>query len=177
LSPSLSPTPFCTLRATHKQLCQLAVKPEATAVLSNFESLSIKQLKNILKAKAASYDNKKKNAILNKMDTIAEKPALEKLVADHVKPSEVEALLSNSSKATAQVGSSSSAAGKNKNTTTSTSSKRNAPAQPTPSPDQLRQQAKMMRENPQMVRNAQASFANMTDEQIRSYADQLETVR
>lgn len=39
-----------------------------------------------------------------------------------------------------------------------------------------RQQATMMRKNPQMVRDSQPAFNNMTNEQIMAYADQLEQV-
>jgi hypothetical protein len=53
-------------------------------------------LKNILKAKAAHLENKKKNMIFSKLETIAEKPALVKLVSEFVQLSEVEDLLSNS---------------------------------------------------------------------------------
>jgi hypothetical protein len=48
---------------------------------------------------------------------------------------------------------------------------------PTPTPDQLRQQAAMIRKNPAMVRRANDMFKNFTDEQIKAYADQLEQVR
>ena len=48
--------------------------------------------------------------------------------------------------------------------------------QPMPTPKQMRDQARMMRQQPDAVRRANAMFASMTDEQIRQYADQIEQV-
>ena len=60
-----------------------------------YHTLSVKQLQNILKAKAALLDNKKKKKIFSQLETINEKPALIKLVRKYVQPSEVKALLSS----------------------------------------------------------------------------------
>jgi len=43
-----------------------------------------------------------------------------------------------------------------------------------PTPEQLRSQAAMIRKNPDLVRKSQPMFANMSDEQIRAYADHIE---
>src|SRR4051794_15273225 len=69
---------------SHKLACKSAVKPEAAVFLKSFDALSIKQLKNILKAKAASFDKKKKDRILTKLESISEKGELVKLVEEHV---------------------------------------------------------------------------------------------
>lgn len=163
----------------HKQACNSAVKPEATAFMKNFDSLSVKQLKNIMKAKAATFENKKKQIVLAKLESIAEKPDLVKFVQEYVEMAEVEGLLSVSTAAEASSGSSSSSSSSrsgDKQGSTSGKSKKATPQPPLPSPDQLRQQAKMMREQPNMVRKANAMFQNMTDAQIRQYADQIELV-
>ncbi len=159
---------------THKLACKAAVKPEAAAFLKSFDELSVKQLKNILKAKAASFDKKKKDRIIASLEGIAEKPQLVKLVEEHVNKDEIESLLTASPSPTGDSSSSSS----NKTTKTTQKAKivPHNNTMPTPTPAQLRQQADMMRKNPGMVRNAQPAFKNMTDEQIRSYADQLELV-
>lgn len=156
--------------SAHKLACKTAVKPEAAAFLKSFDALSVKQLKNILKVKAASFDKKKKDIILAKLERLAEKEELVKLVEEHVAKSEIESLLTSSTPATDSA-SSSSSINKKKTTTTKVNK-----AMPTPTPAQLRQQAEMMRRNPGMVRNAQPAFKNMTDAEIRSYADQLEMV-
>ena len=79
---------------THKVQCQKAVKPEAASFLKSIDSLSIKQLKNIMKAKAASMDTKKRALVLSQLDQIVEKPSLVKFVEEHVQRSEIEGLLS-----------------------------------------------------------------------------------
>jgi hypothetical protein len=152
----------------HKALCKAAVKLEGAVLLQSFDSLSIKQLKNIMKAKAATFEGKKKSIMLAKLENISEKPSLVKFVEENVKLSEVESLLSMDTVSSASTSS-----------TTDSSNKKGrgrTPTPPMPSPAQLRQQAKMMRENPSTVRKANAIFQNMTDEQIRQYADQIEQV-
>ena len=160
---------------SHKTACQSAVKPEAVAFLKSLDSLSIKQLKNVMKAKAASFDGKKKTIVLKKMEDIVEKPNLVKFVGEYVQLSEVEALLS-AANADPSLGSSSGSVGsKSKSASSRTTSSINN-NQPMPTPKQLREQAKMMREQPNAVRRANAMFQNMTDAQIRQYADQIEQV-
>lgn len=165
----------------HKNSCQSAAKPTA---VTSFDSLSIKQLKNLLKVKAAGYVAIKKKTVLDLLDQIVEKPQLIKLVAEHVQLTEVETLLSNSdagNKSSSGSSCSSSSSGSRSQTTKKTkdSSSRTAtqPAQPIPTPDQLRQQAAMIRKDPSSTRRANVAFAKMSDEQIRAYADQLEQVR
>eukprot|EP01038_Epipyxis_sp_PR26KG_P011909 gene11909-15933_t len=149
---------------THKPRCQSATKPEAVAFMKSFDSLSIKQLKNIMKAKAATMEGKKREITLRKLDQIVEKPALVKFVQEFVTLSEVESLLSaHSTTAVNDTSSSSKPTKKKSNSST-----------PALTPDQLRQNAAMMRRDPAMVRRSQPAFANMTDEQIKQYADQLE---
>ena len=164
----------------HKHSCQNAAK--ATAVTS-FDSLSVKQLKNLLKVKAASFDATKKKNVLDQLDQIVEKPQLIKLVSDNVQLTEVESLLSVSDvngKSSSGSSSSSSSSGSRsqtlKKSKDSSSRTTHQPAQPVPTPDQLRQQAAMIRKDPASTRRANVAFAKMTDEQIRSYADQLEQV-
>lgn len=161
--------------ADHKQSCKTAVKPEAAALLKSLDSLSIKQLKNVMKAKAATFDNKKKQIVLTKLDSIVEKPNLVKFVQEHVEISEVEGLLS-ASPSSDSINASSSSSSSSKSNQAYKAAAAAAAKQPMPSPDQLRQQAKMMREQPNAVRKANAMFANMTDAQIRQYADQIEQV-
>lgn len=133
--------------------------------MKSFDALSVKQLKNVMKAKAAQFDKKKRDAVLEKLDSIVEKANLVKLVKEHVKPAEVESLLSSSPTAA---------------TPTSSSAKKRAPAQkydfktPTPTPAQMREQAAWIRKNPHLLRQSQAAFANLSDAQIMQYADQLE---
>lgn len=165
----------------HKNACKSAIKPEAAMFIKSFDQLSIKQLKNIMIAKASTFDTNRKNKILKRVDEIIEKPALVKLVKDHVQPEEIEALLTTPASAKAEAASSS---GNNSNSATGARNAKNKNAQTrqtfegmaTPTPDQLRQQAALMRKNPGLVRKAQPAFANLTDEQIKAYADQLEMV-
>lgn len=155
----------------HKTACKSAVKPEAAAFLKSFDDLSVKQLKNILMAKAASFEKKRKERVLASLESVHEKKDLVKLVSDNVKISEIESLLSSTPTSASPSTSSSSSVKPNKS-----AAKAQSGGMPTPTPAQLKQQAKLMRENPGMVRRAQPAFANMTDAQIREYADQLEIV-
>jgi MYND finger len=167
----------------HKRSCLTATKPVA---VSSFDSLSAKQLKNLLKVKAAGFDKDAKKTVLDLLDQIVEKPQLVALVAEHVKLSEIESLLSisdgangKSSSGSSSSSSSSSSGSRNQTAKKSkdTSSKNSGhPTQPVPTPDQLRQQAAMIRKDPQSIRRANVAFAKMTDDQIRAYADQLEQV-
>jgi len=164
----------------HKPTCKSAVKPEAAALMQSFDQYSIKQLKNIVKAKAATFDAKKKAIILQKLENIVEKPALVKFVKENVEVREVEGLLSGPS---AAEGNSSSSSSSSSSRSSSSAAKDNAKKQkpsakaannqPMPTPAQLRQQAQMMRQQPAAVRKSNPAFANMTDAQILQYADQI----
>jgi hypothetical protein len=177
---------------THKKACKSAVKPEAAMFIKSFDQLSVKQLKNIMIAKATTFEASKKSKILAKVEQIVEKPALVRLVKEHVQPEEVEALLTTP--ASAKIEATSSSSGSNSSSMKGQGNKNQKVKQifqtqqqtpnftgdgslnVTPTPEQLRQQAAMMRKNPGLVRKAQPAFANLTDEQIREYANQLEIV-
>ena len=153
-------------------VCNQTVKPTS---VTSFEALSAKQLKNILKVKAANLDSVQKKKIMDQLDSIIEKQQLVKLVEEHVKLNEVESLLT-AADATMKASSSSSSSSASKSAASKKANKTatNPNYPPTPTPDQLRQQAVMIRKDPAMVRKANAALANMSDDQIRAYADQLE---
>lgn len=160
---------------SHKHACKAAVKPEAAALMQNpFEQLSVKQLKNLIKAKSATMEGKKKDQVRLQTEQSLEKHQLLWLVKQHVHPAEIEALLSASVVAPTIQEVPSSGAGKSK--------KRNAHNQRgsldammgQPKPDLLRQQAKQMRKDPDAVRKMNPLFAKMTNAQILGYADQLD---
>jgi hypothetical protein len=159
----------------HKEPCQAAAK---AVKLASFDSLSEKQLKNLLKVKAAGYEKNKKKIMLHKLDQITEKADLLKLVAEHVKVTEVESLLSGADKASKISGSSSSSSGSGGNKVqpkrVSRYESRQVQANQVPTPDQMRQQAVMIRKDPEFIRKSNVAFAKMSDDQIRAYADQLE---
>jgi hypothetical protein len=178
---------------THKVACKSAVKPEAAMFIKSFDQLSVKQLKNIMIAKATTFEASKKSKILSKIEQIVEKPALVRLVKEHVQPEEIEALLTTPASAKIEATSSSSGgsnsssmkgpANKNQKVKQIFQTQQQTPnfagdgsLNVTPTPEQLRQQAAMMRKNPSLVRKAQPAFANLTDEQIKEYANQLEIV-
>ena len=152
--------------AIHKEACKAATKPQAAATARSFESLSVKQLKNVLKAKAATFDERKRTWMISEAEKHIEKPALIKFVSENVKFGEVEKLLSSPAIEAAKVKTE-----EKKKTKEALKS-----LFPTPTPEQLKQQAAMMRQNPDMVRQANPAFAKMTDQQIKDYADHLEKV-
>ena len=142
---------------SHKVKCQKAVKPsEAAGFLKSIDSLSIKQLKNIMRAKAASMEAKKRTIVLSQLDQIVEKPSLVKFVEEHVQRSEIEGLLSTSG-ASSSSSSSSSSDGRTTSSSSSSSSSSGSKSkqgarssQPgstatatvaPPTPQQMRQQA------------------------------------
>jgi hypothetical protein len=156
----------------HKASCKNAVKPSD---VQSFDMLSAKQLKNIMKAKAATYESNKRKITLEQIEKIVEKPQLVKFVEERVQLSEIESLLSAAESASnsSSSSSSSSSASKVKKPVIRTPPQNHLP---TPTPEQLKQQAAMIRKDPGSVRRANPAFAKMTDEQIRAYADQLEKV-
>lgn len=163
---------------THKSQCKSAFPGSGTA---SFDELSVKQLKNLIKAKASGMPHKKRTDIMSKMANIVEKPVLINLAKEFVRPQEIEALLGASKAKTAASSSSSSSSAsdsgsKVKSPSTGSKGKKfgRKNAMQSPTPEQVRQQANMMRKNPSVVRKANPAFAKMTDEQIRQYADHLE---
>lgn len=125
---------------SHKVQCQNALRPKAAVSSSqSFDALSVKQLKNVMKAKAGTFDAIKRTKILEQLDHIIERPALIKFVSEHIQPAEVDKLLAtpeSSSKAQAS--------------RPSEPKKKKEVLPPVPSPDQMRQQATMMRKNPDL---------------------------
>lgn len=174
----------------HKAQCQNALRPKATvSTTQSFDSLSIKQLKNVLKAKAGSFDRVKREKILDQLENIVEKPALVNFVSEYVKIAEVETLLAvpeSSSKAASATGSgsglSTGKAKKDKDREREVK-KQNMQGvqghggQHVPSPEQMRQQAAIMRKDPDLVRRQNPALANFTNQQIIDYANQMEQVR
>ena len=153
---------------THKTTCKTASK-------KSFDGLSAKDLKNIIKVKVTGLEKGKRNRILSKMEKTVEKSELITLAKEIIEVSEIDSLLATAVKQAEAASSSSSA--KNKTNTIKPPKKYNFDnkGMPTPTPEQLRQQASMMRKNPAMVRKAQPQvFGQLSDQQIREYADQLE---
>jgi hypothetical protein len=158
----------------HKSQCQNALRPKAAVSSSqSFEALSVKQLKNIMKAKAGTFaDPVKRTKVLEQLENIVERPALIKFVSEHIQPAEVDKLL-----ATPESSSKAQTTRTDSGTRTSSEPKKQKKKEvlpPMPSPEQMRQQAIMMRKNPDMVRRSNAALAGYSDAQIIEYADQLE---
>jgi len=166
----------------HKVDCKSATKPEAVALTQSFKSLSVTQLKNLVRAKAASYTESKKKVTLEKLSKIAEKEHLVRFAEEHVHPAETEALLSGGVNPVVGGLGSSSGAGSNKARQKARQAVQMqqggaggqlAPGQ-APSVEQVRRQATEMRKNPDAVRRADQMFKNMSNAEIFAYADQIE---
>mmetsp|Transcript_10254 Transcript_10254/g.9922 ORF Transcript_10254/g.9922 Transcript_10254/m.9922 type:complete len:329 (+) Transcript_10254:71-1057(+) len=149
---------------SHKETCNTAAKAKA---VTSFDSLSAKQLKNLLRTKIGGWEITKKQPVMDELDRIVEKEELVKLVTLHVKFSEMEALLS----APAAPSSSSIKPVKKPKEVPRAPT---PPENPVPTPDQMRKQAAMIRKDPSSIRKANPAFATISDEQIMAYADQLE---
>lgn len=141
--------------------------------MTSFDDLSIKQLKAVLTNKVAELDTKKREKVLTKLEKIVEKPALIDLVSKHVDIGEVGSLLKAPAVSKDQNSSSAARRGAAANNNNNIKYNQNFAM---PSSDQMKQQAAMLRSNPQLVRQSQPAFANYTDEQIRQIADQLDQV-
>ena len=115
--------------------------------------------------KLASQNASKRDAVYNKMETLVEKQSLIELAQEHIQLSELSKLVADSTPAPVT------------KTSTAKSNAYNVPDNfASPTPEQLRTQASMIRKNPELVRRSQPMFANMSDDQIRAYADQIEQV-
>ncbi len=160
--------------ANHKMACKMSTKPEAATLLGSFDGLSLTQLKNIVRAKAASFSENKRRVVLQRMDKALEKDELLKIVGEHVHPSEIETLLSGPSNASATASSSAEKIMRNADKKTRDAVREAVNSQKLPSPDQLLRQVQEMRRNPDRVRSANPIFAKMSNAEIFSYADQME---
>ena len=161
--------------------CKTSTKPETASLVGSFDGLSLTQLKNVIRAKAASFGENKRRIVMQRLEKVVEKGDLLKLVGEHVQPGEVESLLSGGI-AGMTANSSSSAAKAMRNADKKTKDAvRNAVSGggasgdgKTPSADMVLRQAKEMRRNPDAVRRANAVFAKMSNKEIVAYADQME---
>ena len=172
---------------THKLVCKKAALVQANASLQqSFKDMSVTQLQNLLKTKMSKMpgisENKRK-LVLSQMETAIEKPALLRLVQDHVDPSEIETLLSNSGPApVASSSGSSSSSGRrvgngHQRTAGMGGTGMSATNPKMPSPDQIRENIKHIRKNPDALRRAQpAQFGHMTDAEILKQVDMMEEV-
>ena len=158
------------------------------------EDLTTPQLTNILIIKARDYQPNKRQIVMKKMEQRRnDKAQLVKLVSEHVKPEDIDSLLS-SSPATTSSGSSSSSSSSSSNGSSSRSDsasssgngsssamskkerQRAEKAQAAldslnmPSADTLRKNARMLSRNPEMARKANPQFRNMSDAEIRQQA-------
>jgi hypothetical protein len=163
----------------HKIACKLAVKPETAAILQSFDGLSIKQLKNLVSAKAATMEPKKRAIVLGQLENVVEKNNLLWLVKQHVQPSEIEVLLTNNPPSVQPTHVEVPAGGAKGGTGVKRKlqSKKSDPSPfngQTPTPQQLKEQASMMRKNPDLVRRSNPAFLKMSNAQIIAYADHIE---
>ena len=148
--------------------------------MSAFESLSIKQLKHILHVKMSTFDKDKKIYIQKKEDAVSERPSLIELVTEYIEEKEIENLLlkpdpeSNSSKKKDLKAAAAQEKAERSQKLYAKKNFRGSGGIDKLSPDQMRQNAAMMRKDPGLVRKSNPALANYTNEQIKELADQLE---
>jgi len=165
---------------THKLVCKKAALVQETASLTqSFKDMSVTQLRNLLKTKMfkmPGISENKRKLVLSQMETAIEKPALLRLVQEHVDPSEIETLLSNSGSApVASTTGSSSSSGRRVGNGNQRTAGMGKPTMP--SPDVIRENIKKIRKNPDALRRAQpAQFGHMTDAEILKQVDMMEEV-
>lgn len=148
-------------------------------MLQSFDSLSVKQLKNLISAKAATMEPKKRATVLNQLENVVEKSNLLWLAKQHVLPSEIEVLLTNNppsmqpTQVEVPATGSKGGTGVKRKLQMKKSDATSFNGQ-TPTPQQLREQASMMRKNPDLVRRSNPAFLKMSNAQIIAYADHIE---
>lgn len=168
----------------HKEQCCLATKPEVVTMTQKMDDLSLKQLKNVVIAKAAQYNANRRAIILAKLEQKEkDKGQLLTLAAENVLVSEIEPLLTG--RGGAASGGSSSGGGGGASTTLSSSGGKKVLSRKDkvkaaleehkmPSVEQLRKQARTMSRNPELVRRANPEMRHLTDAQIREHAREME---
>ena len=136
--------------------------------MSRYEKLSVVQLKHVLNVKMESF-SKEKRAHINKQVNGVEKSELAKIVQEHVDEADIDKLLlkpnpdSNTSKKKEEKKSKTMVGGGVGGGKTNE-----------PTPQQLRQNAQIMRSNPNLVKKQNPQLAGYTNQQILELADQYE---
>lgn len=170
---------------THKNQCKASRSPKSGGssptggmAVPTFASLTIKQLKHVIRSKCNDYEDEERKAIIKDMNNMVEKEPLQALAEKHVKSTELLKLLSTlpdkagSANQSVMIGS-----------TGGGSSRRGGMRQQyqqqevdvsKASPKQLREQAAFLRRNPDMVRKTQPAMAHMSNQEILEAAQQLE---
>jgi len=164
---------------SHKGDCKRAHKPEAASLQQSFKDLSVAQLQNILKLRMASPDvsEKKRKDVLAQMETALEKPTLLKLVQDHVDPVEIDDLLSKPTKGSSSSGSGTKGSSSSSNRGNRQREQVKVDNTKMPTRDQLLDQARRFRQDPDLARRHIPEMKNMTDAQILEQAAIMEQVR
>lgn len=163
--------------AVHKNTCKSkkgsenVVKNESAL---NYSSLSVKQLKHIIRSKVNGFGDAERKQIISEMNKLSNQEDLVVLAEKHVEKSEIKSLLStlpdksNTPGAMMQM-QQSRGGGKAKRV-----QKEEEIDLSKASPSQLRLQAQYLRKNPNLVRKQQPSMAHMSDAEILEAAEQLE---
>lgn len=129
--------------------------------MSCFEKLSVVHLKHVLNVKMESFD-KEKRAYINRRTNLAEKAELIAIVQEYVEEAEIDKLL-------AKPNPQSNASKKKEAEKKKASSK-----VPDMTPQQMRQNAKLLRSNPREARKQNPQLAAFSDQQILELAEQYE---
>lgn len=154
---------------THKHECKTKAKKEAPAM----DSLTVKQLKHIIRSKCNDFPDDERKKIISEMNNLTEKDALVALANQHIQRSEVSSLLSTLHEKPTSNGNMQANMG-GRRSGMRTVMKEQEMDITKASPKQLREQAAFLRKNPALVRKQQPQMAHMTDAEIIEAANQLE---
>lgn len=141
------------------------------------DSLSIKQLKYLLKMKASSLSEKEGKILREKEAELIEKPPLAALVESSMTHGEMKRFLAAYAQEKAAPAQSSSM--RRSSSSSSSSSRRNSQDKQLEdlkraTPDQLRAQARMFRGNPDAIRRSNPQLAHMSNAELIASAEQME---
>ena len=151
--------------------------------MSSFESLSIVKLKHVLNVKLDTFDKEKKAYLNKKQSECTEKNELIALLKEHVEEGEIEKLLAKpdplSNKSKKKEANAQKDAEKQDKLNRLRAKQRSGGGShgnfpPVPSPDQMRQNAAMIRKNPSLAKKGNPQLAKMSNEELMQLADQME---
>lgn len=147
--------------------------------MGRLEELSVRDLKQILKMKSSEFSSEKSSEIMLLLEKILDKHELVELCSRYISIEEIEGLLLRSKtkdleKKNVRQDNVSSTTRNQPSTSPSANSSIEMEQLANMSPEQLKYQAAMIRQNPSAFRASQPALRNMTDEQILQAAAQME---
>ena len=161
----------------HKPVCKAKKADSSNNLVAagqnqTHQSLTVKQLKHIIRSKTNDYPDAERKQIIEEMGKLVEKEPLVELAEKHVKPSEIAKLLSTLPDKGGAAPVVSSSSGRRQGSRQAVREEEVDMTKATPK--QLREQANFLRKYPDMARRQQPALAHMSNAELIEAAQQLE---